>query len=276
MASMAATYESPLGADARAESTGVRFEPTWPVLFVVPAFNEEANLPRLLTDLAARPALFPEGSRVVVVDDGSADGTVAIARNAELPYPVEVVELGENMGPGAAFRAGFAAALAGCPDDAFVVTLEADTTSDLDRLPPMLERAEAGYDLVLASVHGGGTMVNVSPVRRMLSVGAGMMVRVALGLDARTVSSFFRVYRASILRRALDRYGDGLIEEPGFACKAELLAKLSGIGARIDEVPVDLDASRRIGESRMRVLPTLGGYARLMVRQRTRKGSAPA
>jgi dolichol-phosphate mannosyltransferase len=273
---MAATYESPLGADTHAPVDGIRFEPTCCVIFVVPAFNEEANLPRLLTDLAARPTLFPRGSRVIVVDDGSSDGTVAAARNHDAPFPVDVVELGENQGPGAAFRAGFAAALELCPEDAHVVTLEADTTSDLDRLPAMLARAESGCDLVLASVHGGGTMVNVNPIRRMLSVGAGMVVRLALGLDARTVSSFFRVYRASILRRALDRHGDLLIEEPGFACKAELLAKLSALGAHIDEVPVDLDASRRIGESRMRVLPTLGGYARLMVRQRTRKGSAPA
>ena len=51
---------------------------------------------------------------------------------------------------------------------------------------------------MLASVHGGGQMVNVSRAPPLLSAGAGVVVRRALGLDARTVSSFFRVYRASI------------------------------------------------------------------------------
>jgi dolichol-phosphate mannosyltransferase len=250
--------------------------PTAPVFFVVPAYNEAENLPRLLTDLEERPWLFPEESRVIVVDDGSQDGTPELARAYSGPLSLQLVAFEENQGPGAAFRAGFAAALQSCPDDALIVTLESDTTSDLDALPVMLERAEAGAELVLASVHGGGRMLNVSPLRRVLSAGAGIAVRLALGLDARTVSSFFRVYRASTLRLATDRYGDALIEEAGFACKAELLAKLAGLGARVEEVPVDLDATRRVGESRMKILPTLGGYWRLMTRGRVQKESSPA
>jgi dolichol-phosphate mannosyltransferase len=99
-------------------------------------------------------------------------------------------------------------------------------------------------------------------------------VRLALGLDARTVSSFFRVYRASALRAADRHFGDRLIVERGFACKAELLAKLSEIGARVEEVPVDLDGSRRVGESKMRVGETLVGYWRLVVRSRLSRESA--
>ena len=121
---------------------------------------------------------------------------------------------------------------------------------------------------MLASVHGGGQMVNVSFTRRFLSKCAGAAVRMLLGLDARTVSSFFRVYRASLLHAALARYGDDLIQERGFACKAELLVKLTAMGARVVEVPVDLDATRRIGKSRMKITPTLMAYGRLIMRQR--------
>jgi dolichol-phosphate mannosyltransferase len=247
-----------------------------PTLFVVPAFNELENLPRLFDDLERRPELFADGSRLIVVDDGSSDGTDTLVEGYEGPLPVELLRFSENQGPGAAFRAGFAAALRACPDEALIVTLEADTTSDLDALPEMLERAEAGAELVLASVHGGGRMVNVGPLRRVLSRGAGYVVRLALGLDARTVSSFFRVYRASLLRAAHAHYGDRLIEESGFACKAELLAKIASLGARIEEVPVDLDASRRVGESKMAIFPTLAGYWRLVTRARARGESAPA
>jgi len=95
-------------------------------------------------------------------------------------------------------------------------------------------------------------------------IGTGqLLVRLLLGLDARTVSSFFRVYRASVLREASRRYGDKLITETGFACKAELLAKIASLGTRIEEVPVDLDGSRRVGESKMSIGPTLAGYWRL-------------
>jgi dolichol-phosphate mannosyltransferase len=243
-----------------------------PNFFVLPAYNEEANIGRLLADLEARPELYPDGSRVIVVDDGSEDRTAEVVEAYRGPLPVELVRLGRNQGPGAAFRAGFAAALAhqdvvghGDPSElAFVVTLEADTTSDLDALPEMLERARAGAELVLADWQ----MVNVPPVRRILSHGAGWFARRALGLDAHCVSSFFRVYRTSVLETASKRYGDGLIREAGFACKAELLAKLAALGARIEEVEVPLDTSRREGESKMPILKTAIAYWRMSARIR--------
>jgi dolichol-phosphate mannosyltransferase len=92
-------------------------------------------------------------------------------------------------------------------------------------------------------------------------------VRKALGIDAKTVSSFFRVYRVSVLRAAFERYGDNLIREPGFACKAEILAKMAGMGARIVEEPVALDWSRRAGESKMPVMKTMVAYWRMLFRE---------
>jgi glycosyltransferase involved in cell wall biosynthesis len=240
-----------------------RLRPNTPNLFVVPAFNEIDNLPGLLDDLEGRPELFPAGSRLIVVDDGSSDGTREWLNAYSGPIPTLLVAFDENRGPGAAFRAGFEAALAECGDDANVVTLEADTTSDLDVLQDMLAEIDAGAGLVLASVHGGGRMVNVSLFRRFLSNCAGRAVRLLLGIDAHTVSSFFRVYRASVLRDALHHYGAGLITESGFACKAELLAKIAALGTKIEEVPVDLDGSRRVGASKMRIGPTFAGYWRL-------------
>jgi dolichol-phosphate mannosyltransferase len=248
----------------------------FPTLFVVPAFNEEANLPRLLDDLTARPQLFHRDSRVIVVDDGSDDGTAEVVEQYCSPFQIEVVKLGTNQGPGAAFRAGFASALDRSSEEALIVTLEADTTSDLDALPEMIAHAHDGADLVLASVHAGGRMVNVGFLRRVLSAGAGWVVRRSLGVEARTVSSFFRVYRASILRLGVERYGSELIREPGFACKAELLGKLARLGARVHEVPVELDGSRRVGQSKMKVLPTLRAYVRLLWRRRLGKDAVPA
>ena len=71
-----------------------------------------------------------------------------------------------------------------------------------------------------------------------------------------------------MLRRAADRFGDGFITERGFACKAEILAKLVAMGAQVEEVTIDLDASLRQGQSKMRLLPTIAGYARLVAARR--------
>ena len=247
------------------------YEPV-PHLFVIPAYNEEANLPRLFRDLETRPALFPPGSRLYVVDDGSQDETVNIVESYTGPLPAEVIKLERNQGPGAAFRAGFAAALEGTSGEALVVTLEADTTSDLDALPEMLRLARTRAELVLAS----WVMVNVSRFRKLLSGGAAVVINRILGVDAKTVSSFYRVYRASTLRKAAARYGDGLIREPGFACKAELLSKLTSLGTYIEEVDVGLDTSRRVGESKMPILRTIFHYWRLMARQRFSRNPAAA
>ncbi len=240
------------------------------LLLVIPAYNEEENVPQLLDQLESCRGLLADGSRVIVVDDGSEDGTAALIASYDGPLPLELLSLGQNSGPGAAFRAGFASALEGAPEEAYVVTLEADTTGDLEALPRMLERAEAGAEVVLAD----WTMQNVSARRRLLSAGAGFVVRHAIGVEARTVSSFFRVYRASTLRAASTAYGDRLIREPGFACKAELLAKLASMGSSIVEEPVNLDWSRRRGKSKMPLFKTIVAYWRMLFRQRLTAGDS--
>jgi dolichol-phosphate mannosyltransferase len=235
-------------------------------IFVIPAYNEETNLPRLLLDLEARPALW-NGGHVIVVDDGSTDATADVAEAYSGQVPVILHRQVRNQGAGRAFDSGFRLALKLAADDAYIITMESDTTSDLDAVEHMLAVAQEGTDIVLASHHGEGQLVNVSAHRRLLSRVAASAIRRGAGLDARTVSSFFRVYRAAALRHAYDVHGEHLIRESGFACKAEILVKMVRGGATVREVPVALDWARRDGASKMRVLPTIGGYARMMARQ---------
>ena len=152
--------------------------------------------------------------------------------------------------------------------------MESDTTSDLDALEGMMFVAREDADIVLASHHEAASW----PTSR--ATAASFQGRL-LGDPPRRRAGrehgllFFRVYRASILREGYEEHGDALIRERGFACKAELLIKLSRLGASVAEVPVTLDWANRQGESKMRVLPTMAGYARMMTRQvASSRGSA--
>ena len=130
---------------------------------------------------------------------------------------------------------------------------------------------------MLASVHGGGKMLNVDPLAPPPQPPAPASSSAARSaLDARTVSSFFRVYRASVLRAAFARHGDHLIQERGFACKAELLVKLERARRTVAEVPVDLDAARRDRQEQDAGAADDGGYGRLFARERLQRESAKA
>ena len=170
--------------------------------------------------------------------------------------------MGTNQGPGRAFDRGFRRALEVAPEDGFVVTLEADTTSDLDALGGMLELARGGADVVLASTHApGGGLSNVGFFRRVLSRSASYAIRRTSGVDARTVDLLPRLSRLDPARRLRPARRDARARAR-LRLQGGAVFKLSRLGARLEEVPVVIDWSQREGESKMRVLPTMVAYAR--------------
>src|SRR4051795_9415832 len=130
----------------------------------------------------------------------------------------------------------------------------------------MMELIEQGNDIVLASVYApGGKIVGVAGWRLMASKSVSNTFRVLGWLrEMHTLSSLYRVYRAGTLRRASETYGYLLVREPGFAANVELLLKLYNAGATVAEVPTVNDWSRRAGQSKMSLKPTILAYGRLM------------
>ena len=234
------------------------------IRFVIPAYNEAENIPRLLADLA--PVARGLGARVIIVDDGSSDGTGTVIREHARDMHLAVVRHPVNRGLGTAINSGIRAALGESSDDDAIVTLEADTTSNLDDLPTMLELFDRGADVVLASVYApGGKIIGVARWRLGASKAVSNTFRVLGGLrEMHTLSSLYRVYRAGTLRRAADTYGYLLVREPGFAANVELLLKLYNAGASVAEVPTINDWTNRKGESKMQLKPTVLAYLRVM------------
>lgn len=237
------------------------------IIVVIPAYNEEANIPILLLKLQRAFAENGFDYTVLVVNDGSTDRTAEIVADFAGQMPVRLLNHEMNQGAGRAFRTGFAAALQlSRSDDDLVVTMEADNTSDLAILRRMIEQAASGYDLVLASCYApGGGIQGTTAWRVFLSGAANLLLRLRYGLHGiHTYSSFYRVYRAGALRMAYEVYGDELITEPGFVCAVELLVKMSRLPLHIGEVPMVLQCDFRRGKSKMRIWRTIRGYMRFI------------
>jgi dolichol-phosphate mannosyltransferase len=247
---------------------------------VLPAYDEERALPALLDALDSALGRASLEYRVVVVDDGSTDSTAALAAAWGETHPLDLLRHPRNRGLGAAMGTGLAHVARRAGDDDWVVALDADGTHGPEFLPALVaEGTRQGWDLVIASRFApGGREVGVAAYRWLLSRGASAALRLAFRLPpgVRDVSTGFKAYRGSLLRRLASRWGERLIEEQGFACMAELLVKAAALGASIGEVPMVLRYDLKAGPSKMRTIPTVRAYLRLLRRRREFAAREPA
>jgi dolichol-phosphate mannosyltransferase len=239
------------------------------VIFIaIPAYNEGLNI-GLLLDRILTCWQAPGPYRVLLLDDGSSDDTVAVAEDFAGRLPLTIIRHRQNAGVGQAFRTIFQTAMEiGGASDVLVI-MEADNTSDLGILNDLIGHAESGYDLALASCYmPGGEIVGTNALRMMLSESANLLLRLAFPIGVHTYSSFYRAYRLDALRRADRAYAGRLVEEAGFVCAVEALVKMRRLGMRVVEVPMVLRTDARKGSSKMRVLRTIYRYLHFIARDR--------
>lgn len=238
---------------------------------VLPALDEAGALPGLLRRLLAAGG---PGLAVIVVDDGSRDGTAGVASSFRPQLPrLKVVQHGRNRGLGAALVTGWRAALEGLPDDGIIATMDADGTHDPALLPQLVDLVRGGADVAIASRFApGGGEVGLSLPRRVFSLGARVVLSTLRPVPGvRDYTCGYRAYRGGLLRRALEVHGPaGLVSSSGFACTAEVLLKLAALGARCAEAPMVLHYEQKAGRSKMRVGRTLLGYVQLLRATRLR------
>lgn len=234
------------------------------VWVVLPAYNEEENLPGLLQQLEA---LGRDDLQVVVVDDGSTDSTAALAQTWAGSLRPQLVRHPRNLGLGRAVDTGLRYVLERASAGDVVVTLDADGSHLPVQIPELVAAVERGADLAIASRYRPGARVQgVPPVRRFLSFGARLLLTTLFPTPGvRDYTCGFRAYRAELLRKAVERYGDRLVESQGFAVMAELLLKLRPLRPTVEEVPIVLRYDLKRGRSKLPPVRTVRQYLRMML-----------
>ena len=207
-----------------------------PLSVVVPAFNEEQRLPALLDafETGAGDAFAAAGfdlHELVVVDDGSTDGTAALleARAARLPA-LEVIRLPENRGKGAAVRAGMLAATA-----PVALLTDADLATPLGEVGALAVGLDGGYDVAIGSrgLPGSTIVVHQPAHRELLGKTFNVLARTLTGLPFHDTQCGFKLFDLRTSRRLFE-----LQRIDGFAYDAELLVLARCLGLRVAEIPV--------------------------------------
>jgi dolichol-phosphate mannosyltransferase len=233
---------------------------------LIPVFNESANLSNLYKELSS--VSFADEIYYVFSDDGSSDRTPELIESFFHTHQFIVLGDGINRGPGAAFNRGFQWILEHSTDpNCVIITMEADCTSDLSILKTMLTLSALGYDLVLASVYAqGGGFDKTSFLRKFVSALANFLYRFLFDIKVLTLSSFYRVYKKSLLQRIHNAYHGNIISEYGFVSMLEILSKAIECKATIIEVPMKLQSHKRVGKSKMKIFKTTLHYFRYLWR----------
>jgi dolichol-phosphate mannosyltransferase len=213
---------------------------------ILPTYDEAENIEAIVA--AARGVLAeaaPEGYRILVVDDGSPDGTGAIAdRLGAAHAEVEVLHRTAREGLGPAYIAGFEHALAA--GAAYVLEMDADFSHDPADLARLLAAA-ADADLVLGSRYvAGGAVTDWGRIRRLVSRGGSWYARRVLGLRVRDLTGGFKCFRREVLE-AIDL---PTVRSRGYAFQVELTHRAVRAGFRVVELPI-VFRDRRAGRSKM-------------------------
>jgi dolichol-phosphate mannosyltransferase len=226
------------------------------VYFLLPAYNEEENLPDLFAAIDDAMTDY----QIVVVNDGSSDRTGEIAREYARRMPITVIDHERNEGLGAALKSGICHIVDNGQREAAVVTMDSDLTHNPQMVPLMVRELENGIDVIVASSYvPGGELHNVPLSRRFLRWGVNLLIRMK-GSTVKDNTSGFRCIRFSTLKKAVERFGDDFINTTEFTSTVLILLRLLQVGAKTKEIPIVLDYGLRRGASKMDVGHTIRAY----------------
>ncbi len=217
--------------------------PSQRTLVIIPTYNERENLPLIVGRVHhASPEVH-----ILVVDDGSPDGTGQLADELALADPdrVHVMHRTSKAGLGAAYLAGFAWGLG--RGYSVLVEMDADGSHAPEELNRLLNAVDAGADLAIGSRYVSGGTVRNWPVRRLvLSKTANTYSRLLLGVGIHDITAGYRAYR----REVLEKIDLSAVDSKGYCFQIDLTWRAINNGFKVVEVPITF-TERELGVSKM-------------------------
>ena len=235
---------------------------------MLPTYNEVENLEGVVGKVRAL------GVDVLVVDDGSPDGTGELADRLAAADPgVSVLHRPNKLGLGSAYVAGFQNGLARGYD--FMVEMDADGSHLPEHLSPIIDAAERSGGLAVGSRYvAGGSIVGWGPARYLLSWMANVYTRLLLGLRIRDCTSGYRCFP----RGVLEHIGLERVVSQGYSFQIEMVFRCIRLGYPVVEVPIRFE-DRVAGVSKVsrgEIVRALTGVLRLRLRRLSMPVGKPA
>ncbi|MCF8231774.1 MAG: polyprenol monophosphomannose synthase [Bacteroidales bacterium] len=212
-------------------------------LVIIPTYNERENITKVLQKIFSLSVVFD----VLIIDDGSPDGTARLVKDHMVSYPnrLFLIEREGKQGLGTAYIKGFRWALE--HDYEYVFEMDADLSHDPDDLVRLYNTAREGYDLVIGSRYVKGVNVVNWPIGRVLmSYFASIYVKIVLGIKIDDTTAGFKCYHRNVLE-AIDFNNIRFI---GYAFQIEMKYTAWRLGFRLKEIPI-IFTDRTEGESKM-------------------------
>jgi dolichol-phosphate mannosyltransferase len=210
---------------------------------IIPTFNEKENISKIIN------AIFnlEEKFHILIVDDGSPDGTAEIVKGLQMAYPEELhlIEREGKLGLGTAYITGFKWAIERKYD--YIFEMDADFSHNPEDLPKLYHEAESGADLVIGSRYCNGISVINWPIGRVImSYCASVFARKVLGINVYDTTSGFKCYK----RKLLETIDLDNIRMKGYGFQIEMKYNAFKLGFKIKEVPI-IFIDRKEGTSKM-------------------------
>lgn len=241
------------------------------LFMVLPVYNEENNILPLLSNLEHSFKILAESGHkrsYIIVDDGSTDATDEILKNQQKMLPIDIITHQKNQGLGNTMLDGLQQAAKQAANDDIIFTMDADSTHPADLIIRMCQQITDGNDIIIASRYRrGARVIGLNPLRLLMSYGARALFQTFTPISGvRDYTCGFRAYRAKILKRAFDHFGNRFIEQSNFECMAEILLRLNYMHPKIIEVPMVLRYDLKLSASKMRVGITALNTLKLLIK----------
>lgn len=234
------------------------------IIILIPAYNEEDSLPKLMPKIKETMEKFGEPYQVVVCNDGSKDKTQLLLIEYSRSMPLEVINHPINRGLGESIRDLFERAAQLASETDVIIRLDCDDTHEPEFIPNLISKVRSGYDVVIASrFANGGGQLGVSNYRAFISNAANLFMKIFFPISGlREYSCGFRGFNAAKIKEAISFYGNDFIQLKGlgFTCTLEKLVKLKIIRAKFGEVPFVLRYDQKLSNSKMVGSITTLGY----------------